>query len=239
MASQATFPPVVCNRTKPPPATADADFIAIDDQSTHRYLCKGVGKSAHLPATEWICSHLAVACGLPVPLFGVVELEGQLGTYYFGSQWQGGAVDPVVGFYQVSNSKIFGDVLAADLFMHNVDRHIGNYLYLYLAGEVVARVIDFSRAWLFNGWPLPPLPLPAACHTMTCVPTWRGQYAASYVKPVAMLDSIAALPDEWMAQILNNMPSAWLSKDARIELRQWWVGNGRRTRVESAKSFLP
>ena len=236
---QTSFLSVVCNRTRPAPATADAEFIAVDDLSTERYLCKGQAKGVFLPATEWICAHLGAACGLPIPPIAVVELTTAPGVYYFGSQWLGGAVDVLVGFGQVSNPDVFGKTLAVDLFAHNVDRHIGNYLYLDLAGEVVARIIDFSRAWYFSGWPLPALPLPAGCHTIQSLQHWMVRYQGSYVRPTAVLQAISDLPDDWMRETLATMPSAWLSKDDRLALRQWWVSEARRTRITSATQNLP
>lgn len=236
---QSSFLPVVCNRTKPAPATADADFIAIDDQTTERYLCKGQVRSAHLPATEWICSRLARDCGLPVPPFAVVELLGAPGVHYFGSQWQGGALEFSAAFHRISNPEIFGQTLGTDLFLHNVDRHLGNYLYLELAGEVVARVIDFSRALLHNGWPLPTLPLAADSNTMKALPYWMQQYGSAYAKPTALLDRVAALPSEWMPLTLAEMPDAWLDASAQTDLRSWWTSNAREARADSAKSNLP
>lgn len=140
--------PVICDRIKPPPATAAADFIAVDEATTHRWLCKGQSKHPHLPATEWICSRLAQACGLPVPVFGVVELRADPGVKYFGSQWQGGGHEFLSAHGRVSNGDVFAQTHAVDLFVHNTDRHRHNYLYIELAGDIVARVIDFSHSLL-------------------------------------------------------------------------------------------
>ncbi len=237
--TQTSFLSVVCNRTKPPPATADAEFIGIDDTSTERYLCKGQSKGAYLPATEWICARLGAACGLPIPPVSVIELSNQPGIYYFGSQWLGGAVDVLSAIDRVSNPDVFAKTLAVDLFAHNVDRHLGNYLYLDIAGDVVARIIDFSRAWYFSGWPLPPLPLPGHCNTIRCLPHWMLKYGGQYAKPTAVLQQIAELPDEWMRETLSTMPGAWLSKTEQIALRQWWVSKARLTRITSAMQNLP
>lgn len=239
MTLQGQLVPIVCTRTKPPPATADADFIAIDEASTERYLCKGQSRARYLPASEWICSHLARACGLPVPPVAVIELATRPGSYFFGSQWLGGALDPAMAFRQVSNPELFATTHAVDLFTHNDDRHLGNYLYLELAGDVVMRVIDFSRAWMHHGWPLPSLPLSSSCQTINCLPAWRQEYAAHYIAPLDVLTAIGALPDEWMRDILEPMPSDWLSHEERIRLRQWWVGSARKMRLAKAQSCLP
>lgn len=232
------LPTVVCQRTKPPPATAAADFIGIDESSTHRWLCKGQGKHHLVPATEWICSRLASACGLPVPPIAAVELQAQPGVLYFGSQWQGGALEFLNVAGRISNPQVFERTLAIDLFVHNTDRHRGNYLYLELAGDIVARVIDFSHALLVMGWPLPDLPM-APCNTTQELPHLLAQNPSPYQAPHDLLERIKALPSEWMETTLEDMPSAWLSEDFRQALRQWWEGDSRLLRVNQAKSSLP
>lgn len=235
---QSSLLPVVCNRTKPAPRTAAADFIAVDDTTTHRWLCKGQSKHPMVPAAEWVCSHLARACGLPVPPFAVVELQAQPGVPYFGSQWQGGARTFVEAMGRISNPQVFARTHAADLVVHNTDRHRDNYLYLDLAGEIVARVIDFSHAWLVAGWPLPALPM-APCNTTAELPMLLAQDPAPYVPPQAMLDKLGALPATWMQDTLQPMPAPWLAPGQRAMLQTWWAGPDRAARLLSAQSALP
>jgi hypothetical protein len=236
--NQLSYIPITCQRTKPPPSTADADFIGIDELSTHRWLCKGQGRNTMVPASEWICSHLALACGLPVPPFAVVELQSQPGVPYFGSQWQGGALEFLNAHGRISNSQIFEQTHAVDLFVHNTDRHCGNYLYLELAGEIVARVIDFSRAWTVMGWPLPPLPMPA-CNTTTELPALLSQNPKPYQPPTTILDRIVTMADDWMESTMTDMPTVWLDTAHRVELDQWWRSDARKTRANDAKLALP
>jgi hypothetical protein len=235
---QTSLLPVICHRIKPPPSTAAADFIGVDNVTTHRWLCKGQGKHPMVPASEWICSHLAQACRLPVPPFSVVERFDQPGVAYFGSQWQGGSVSFVEARGRISNADVFAKTHALDLFAHNVDRHHDNFLYLELDGEVVARVIDFSHALLVLGWPLPGLPMPA-CNTMQCLRLLLSQDTMPYRRPVDVLGTIQALPDEWMRDVLAPMPPAWLAPQPRMLLRQWWVSIARARRLAAAQSALP
>lgn len=232
------LPIVVCQRTKPPPATAAADFIGIDEDSTHRWLCKGQGRHPMVPATEWICSHLSMACGLPVPPFGVIELQAQPGVPYFGSQWQGGALEFLQVMGRISNPAVFERTHAVDLFVHNTDRHSGNYLYLELAGDIVARVIDFSHALMVMGWPLPDLPM-ASCNTTRELPNLLAQNTAAYQRPDDIIACIAALPADWMHNTLVTMPAPWLNAAQRKDLAQWWSGSARVNRLNAAKSSLP
>lgn len=228
----------VCHRTRPPPATAAADFIGIDDATTHRWLCKCQGRHRLVPASEWICSHLAQACGLPVPPFAVVEVLAHPGVPYFGSQWQGGTLEFLQVAGRISNPQVFERTHAVDLFVHNTDRHHGNFLYLDLAGDIVARVIDFSHALLVMGWPLPALPM-AVCNTTRALPGLLGQNPHPYQRPTAILERLATLPDEWMREVLEPMPPQWLDPAGRVALRQWWMGSSRQRRLFAAQSALP
>ena len=238
MTQLSCLPTVVCQRIKPPPATAAADFIGIDEATTHRWLCKGQGRNAMLPATEWICSRLASACGLPVPPIAVVELQAQPGVPYFGSQWQGGALEFLQVMGRISNPQVFERTHAVDLFVHNTDRHRGNYLYLELAGDIVARVIDFSHALMVMGWPLPALPMPA-CNTTNELPALLAQNPAAYQRPTDILERIATLSADWMTHTLADMPSPWLAPERQVALMQWWQSGARQDRLNAAKSVLP
>lgn len=235
---QLSIVPVVCTRLKPPPSTAAADFIGYDDRTTHFWLCKGQGRHPWLPATEWVGSHLAQACGLPVPPWSVVERFDQPGVPYFGSQWQGGAIGFVEARGRVSNAEVFARTHAVDLFSHNTDRHYNNFLFLDLAGDVIARVIDFSHALLVAGWPLPPLPM-LACNTTDHLPILLEECRTPYVRPTDVLAILAALPADWMHDILQAMPQEWLDDEHRRQLSAWWSGPQRQERLDAAESCLP
>lgn len=235
---QTSWLPVICSRTRPAPRTAAADFIGIDEASTHRWLCKGQGRHPMVPTTEWVCAHLAQACGLPVPPVAVVQADQFPGQDFFGSQWQGGSRSFAECLGRISNADVFARTHAVDLFVHNTDRHRDNFLYLDLAGEIVARVIDFSHALLVMGWPMPPLPLPP-CNTMTELPLLLAQDTRAYARPDGILERVAALPNEWMRDTLAPMPQQWLAREQRMALREWWIGRTRADRLRAAQSALP
>lgn len=234
--SQASFFPIQCNRTKPKPTGADADFIAICDATTERYLCKGQSKYSYLPSTEWICSSLARDVGLPVPDFSVIEMITDPGVYLFGSQWIAGGLDFTVALSRVSNPDLFSQIFGVDWFVHNDDRHLGNYLYIEILGDVILRPMDFSRSWGYHGWPLPNLPM-NQCNTLQQKPKWEAEF--TYVKPDTVLDKIDLLPSEWMERTLDALPPAWVTPAERADLIQWWITPGRHARVIQAKSTLP
>lgn len=230
--------PVICNRTKPPPATATADFIGIDDSTTHRWLCKGTNAHHLLPATEWICSKLAETCGLPVPVFDIVEVKALPGVPFFGSQWQGGGHEFFSAYNRISNTEVFAKTHAVDMFVHNTDRHRHNYLYIEVAGDIVARVIDFSHSLLVEGWPLPSLPM-TTCNTTSEWPLLNSLCTSGYKRPQDIVDKIAALDDGWIDERLNEMPAPWLDQSMAHNLTTWWQGSGRKDRLIATQSSLP
>lgn len=138
---------------------------------------------------------------------------------------------------RVSNADLFGKTLALDTFSHNTDRHQDNFLYLDLAGEIVARVIDFSHAWFVAGWPLPALPM-GPCNTTTQWPVLRAQSPTPYMPRVDVLDAIAALPEDWLLSTCEAMPPTWRTGLDTDQLNSWWQGGGRTERIRAAKSHL-
>lgn len=219
--TQTSFLPIVCDRAKAPPQTADADCIAIQSSTERRFLCKSSRKHAGLPATEWICSSLARAVEIPVADWAVVQIAGQT-ELMFGSIWEGGGKDWSVALPQVSNSGIFSDAFALDLSIHNVDRHLNNYLYVDLAGDMVAKLIDASRAFIYHGFPIPNLPMDKATKTMLCRPHWERHHPFDKGRALAIAGRIRNLPIHWMSNVLNGMPAAWLDQPARYALDDWW-----------------
>ncbi len=136
----------------------------------------------------------------------------------------------------MSNPQVFSQIFGFDQFAHNEDRHLNNYLFLSVAGETVVRPIDFSRAFIHWGLPLPSLPMQAHCNTLSKAAQWQN--AHGYIKPSLLLDSIAALPNEWMAQTLHMMPAEWLPLKEQAILIEWWATTHRQSRVLEAQLHL-
>lgn len=219
--NQTSFLPIICDRAKPPPQTADADCIAIQSSTERRFLCKSSRTHAGLPATEWICASLARAVEIPVADWVVVQMTGQ-SELMFGSIWEGGGKDWSIALPQVSNSGIFSDAFALDLSIHNVDRHLNNYLYLDLAGDLVAKLIDSSRAFIYHGFPIPSLPMDKATKTMVCRPHWERHHPFDKARALSIAQKIKNLPAGWMSDVLNGMPAAWMPEAEQDALDLWW-----------------
>ena len=228
-------PIVRCNRTKPKPHSADADCIAVCEQSADSYLCKSQDQTKLLPLTEWICSTLAKDIGLPVPDFSVVEVETMPEKRMFGSKWVSGLIDPLqVNLTCIANSEEFSRIFATDLFAHNIDRHYANYLYVNVGNSINLMAIDFSRAFLYHGWPLPPLPM-GPCNTLNFKTKWEVLFPVATQE--ALLGMILAMPVEWMENIIALAPDEWCDAETKSRLCSWWKQD-RSSRVDAVKGVL-
>ena len=70
-------------------------------------------------------------------------------------------------------------IYAFDHFVHNVDRHLNNFL---IRGQHIGHTVlanDYSRAWICNGFPLPPLPV--LCNTVTAQRWLAGYLGQQYI----------------------------------------------------------
>ena len=206
-----------------------------------KYLCKGQKKLNSLPAIEWICSSLARDCGLPVPNFEIIEVTIFPGIQMFGSEWVDDCVDFTTAFSEIKNFHVLNDALEIDFFAHNSDRHYGNYLYYPKVDGYEISLIDFSRAFLYHGWPLPPLPLANGDNTIIYFNKWRIKYG--YIKTLNIANKIKAIRQDWMFDTMMKMPAGWLNSEIRQELTSWWAcvneHENRITRVEMTELTLP
>lgn len=237
-ARQITLATVFCSRTKPPPNSADADCIAYCANSGFPFLCKSTDDDPKLPSREWICTHLASDCGLPVANCAAVEIDGRP-DILFGSQWEGGTKDYYQALPLVQNSNVFSGTLAFDFTSNNGDRHLNNYLYLEVQGQILIKLIDFSRALNFNGWPMPQLPIPPGENTNLDFYKWSLAHPFIKAEAEKIINKWNALPNDRMSQILGPMPLAWMSDADRQILIDWWSSDARIQRGNEAKRSLP
>lgn len=217
--------------------SADCHLIGRADTG-HDYAIKvSLPENPHLPVSGWIGHHLAQACGIPVPDWEQVELpDGRLG---FGSRWEGGTLPDqmamtewLLGLEPVPPELpgLLSAVFAFDLFVHNDDRHLGNFL--VRTGRNAARVVlagDYSRALLYHPWP-PPVGFPP-CNTLA----ERGRTSAAFGYDVArseqVLNRLSQIDGARWSTILNAMPDVWGGAALRTLLTDWWdterLGRGR------------
>lgn len=231
---------VICKRSKPPPPTADATCIAIDDKTQHRYLCKDTSKVTWLPLAEWVTQSLAKKCELLVPDCFVVELEADPGIQMFGSRWEGGAEAYYPGIIgSVTNPKEFSAIYAFDLLIHNVDRHLNNYLYLQLAGDTVVKAMDHSRCLWQSGWPLPAPPTDAGSNTTLAKNTWSAEAGWDKTGALTVVEKWKKISQADVAAIIDSAPKAWVETLRRQELVDWWGTTDWEMRADLVAGVLP
>ena len=135
-----------------------------------RYHIKGDQKGRTVCASEWLCTKIAEETGIASPQSALIRrLDGSL---VFGSQRISGVADKIVTLTflttpsQLSDlqtpptlRRILSEIYAYDLFINNLDRHLGNYLSADVSGYRRLYAMDYSRAlffqWPFDGFPPP------------------------------------------------------------------------------------
>jgi hypothetical protein len=224
--------PVFSTDTFSPPEDAnDSECLAECANTGHRYLCKK--NTPYLAASEWICHHIARACGLPVPNFAAIRIEGR-SDYLFGTEWMDGAIGYAVALPIVKNGGIFSEALALDYSISNPDRHLENYLYLEKDGEVEVTIIDFSRAFLVAGWPLPELPMDGANATVDSIDQWTVHHSYVAASANKIISRFMSLPNSFIDPVLDGLAPGWLDVPMRNKIAAWWSGPDRMQRAQDA-----
>jgi hypothetical protein len=145
------------------------------------------GSTAITPHCEWFCTELGERVGIAGPQCKVIRHPD--GTLVFGSRWEGGVVkasttagnwwDQVkAGVINLDDLKgPLSRIYAFDHFVHNVDRHGNNFLIRDQHGGHTVLAMDYSRAWITHGFPLPALPMNSSTvHTQRALTTSWGAY---------------------------------------------------------------
>lgn len=219
--------------TFPPPDHAnDSECLALCSATQKLYLCK---KNSHpyLAASEWICCHIALACKLSVPNFAAIKVEGRR-DYLFGSEWIEGGLSYAVALPSVVNADIFSRGLALDYGVGNPDRHLENYLYVEKDGAVRAQLIDFSRAFLVAGWPLPDLPMDEMDATMEAIALWKAHHPFLLADANNVVSTWLSLPANFLDDVIESAAPGWLDDAMKVKLQVWWGSQDRIQRAHDA-----
>ena len=193
-----------------------------------------------MPLVEWLAQYLARRCGLAIPDCYVIEVEALPGVYMFGSRWEGGAEQFAIGIpAKVTNPEHFSAIHAFDLLIHNVDRHLNNYLYLQLDGDTVVKAVDHSRCLSFSGWPLPPPPLPATCTTMTAKEQWEVEVGWTPAASQSVIDAWRLISVSEVQDVFDEVPSDWVDPAWKNDFLTWWGSPAWSVRVAQVIGALP
>lgn len=229
MRQKDAFPVQIIQQDPANLGTADAALFG-DGENGLQYCIKTSSKTPWAPAAEYICNELAALCKLPLASYDIVKLQD--GSLAFGSVWEGSALAQAALNDLLSGktpgrqiAPTLSSAYAFDLFVHNVDRHVGNYL--GVAGRTAGhslKLYDFSRAFTHHGWPLPPLPMPPACHTVSTQRQLMKNHTFDLTAAQDLLDRLSKVEHHSFKDIVTAMPDGWLDPQLQIKILKWWAG---------------
>jgi hypothetical protein len=210
----------------------------------HRYYIKGDINGVPIRASEWISTHLAEEVQLAAPAPAVIErLDG---STVFGSRRIASVADAAVTTHYLQTpsasnqnppvpglSRVLSSIYALDMFIHNEDRHLGNYLSVDDNGVRRMYAFDFSRA-LFWRWPWTGF-VPNSQNTRTCGALLRANHGFDTVAAQSTLDRIGQLAPSVVESFINRMPPDWLQPSVRVQFLSWWSSTARTTRLDDLR----
>lgn len=225
--------------------------IIVEGRDGKHYAVKTVADgNGRVPASELFCYELAYKVVIPTPPYSFIAMPS--GELAFGSVWEGGVVNGnkainyqtfihsvLVGSTPVANLKrFFSRLYAFDLFVNNVDRHWGNYLWRTSFGDsIIALAFDFSRACFEIDHEGFEATEPA---TKTQLIFSMLNVTNNYMRSEAVdcLEQIRKISTEDISAILSNFPTHWMSKADRQKYIEWWGSSARNDRIDALMKFL-
>jgi hypothetical protein len=209
------------------------------------YALKDASVHPSVPHSEWFCTKLAEAIGVPCPPCCVIEESPT--SFIFGSRWEGGV--QTADLIELINrgdlprdaaSSLLSRFLAFDHFVHNIDRSASNVLVRNTKYSHVIMAIDFDKAWLYHGVPLPALPLARETNTRwfhECMKGVIGDYVQ--MEDVnAILDGLIAVQPDQVETIIKGHPDEWLPTNLRNQVLSWWASQAKFERIEAIREGI-
>ena len=195
-----------------------------------------------VPASEMFCYELANIINIATPGFDILKLRD--GSLAFGSVWEGG-VSPVKldnDVFDILNGNVkvegmktfFSKVYAFDLFINNIDRHFGNYIFRGSFRGIIAMAYDFSRAWYEIG-PFTYEAFDANNKTKVCIDIIKKTDNFDKEEAIRTLQEISDVPKSAIEAILQNIPDNWLDIKFKEEFLDWWGDDDMAIRIEKIK----
>lgn len=188
------------------------------------YVVKHDENKIPVRASEWVCASLARSVGIPVPPFIIVD-DGQ-GKLLFASQIYGSDINNNRPIFMgnIPNSEILKQlsrIYPFDLFIHNVDRHINNYL--IRNQRSIERIFAFDHGYsLFKYWPNMSLPLKSTRNTVVCVRAIKQKWGFDLTSAQELLDKLELVPLSAVESVVREMPDDWLKEAKRDKFLNWW-----------------
>lgn len=207
-----------------------------------------VQNPSQVPAAEWFCTNLAERCGIATPVCKVLKCISD-GEYVFGSRielaaWKSGLNDAqwisILFTANESLKKQLWAIYAFDQFVHNIDRHFNNYLYMKNSrDQVIVKTFDFSLSSFVIGWPrstTSTLPTDSStCINWSVAKQFIGDTEELRKVGLNVLDKIERIGVDAISDILNGMPEDWMPPMHKDYLIKWWAGEGKTERINAIR----
>ena len=217
--------------------------------------------SAMTPAAEILGMEIARYCGLAVPEYNIL-IDIETGELFFGSCFeyahqQGVSSERLLSFL-VGGTPGDADVVCKqlwatygiDCFLLNVDRHLGNYLYINseIFGNNYLMPFDYGLSSLaIEGWPYNGVHL-SELSQFTCNTSknWKyithilrkghlryGLYEQNYKRHAAnMLLRLNDMDKEQFISLLRKIPERWMADQEKQILTDWWDSPQKKNRIQ-------
>ena len=218
--------------------SADAPYGCFCDDG-HGYVTKpSTAANGHAPHCEWLCARMAVHVGVPVHDFEIVE--AQAGDLRFGSRYEPREIKDwwllvIAGSIKLDDLKEdISRIYALDLFLHNADRHMRNYFVRAVGDGHRIWALDHGRAWMFNGFPPPALPMTPGDNTVLAREWMKEKFAGFQCEDrmIEVVDKIKSVTDIDIGNIISAQPDDWLSDAEKDAILLWWKDGKAAERAE-------
>ena len=210
--------------------TADLQVIVTASNNKDYAVKMVTDGNGYIPATELFCYELARLVDVPTPSYDLITMRD--GTLAFGSVWEGGVhhiseanqiMDILTGKIAVRDLNLFlSRVYAFDLFINNLDRHFGNYLFRQSYNSLIGLAFDYSRAWYEVGAYQYESLEDKKSKTQMCHSVIEQYNKYDRNAALQTLTQISAIPDKKIEKLLQAIPDAWLSGNIKNEIVDWW-----------------
>lgn len=225
--------------------TVDCNYICRGDDGCD-YAVKDASKHPWTRHAEWFCTHLADHVGLAGPICKIITMRDN--STAFGSRWEGGVLgksspawwDQIrAGSIPLADiAPVLTKIYAFDHFIHNYDRHGTNFLIREQKNGYAILAFDYSKAWICNGFPLPPLPFDADHPHERTVRFQRALtfQIGKYIDPIVarnFVELLKTVPVSVVKKIIESHPDQWLPANIKNDILSWWASQGMKDRLES------
>jgi len=186
--------------------------------------------NGYVPATELFCYELAKLIDVPTPSFDLITMRD--GSLAFGSVWEGGVhnisnmnrlLDVLLGKIKVRDlNQFLSRVYAFDLFINNIDRHFGNYLFRQSYNSLIGLAFDYSRAWYeVDAYQYDSLE-DKSSNTQRCNVFIREHKKYDRNTATQTLKRISEIEKNKIELVLRSIPDEWLPKEIKNNVASWW-----------------